>query len=132
MCPHNYPPNEHVPTMIPELHKERIQNLALNRNAVTGEQATEQRLMEQELDLQLNLLKRETKSTSQLFPDEMVTDLPHLKGGSAAVVPQQETNPSAKPDDFYMKELFMEENVIETIAFCSFLALLMVAPNILR
>ena len=125
-------------TTIPELHKERIQNLALNRNAVTGEQAAEQRLMEQELDLQLNLLKKKTKSDSKLFPDEMVTDLPHLKDGSssssstAAAAAVQQESPSAKPDDFYMKELFMEENVLETIAFCSILFILMMAPNILH
>ena len=114
-----------------ELHRERIQNLSLNRNAVTGEQAAEQRLMEQELDLQLRLLKKENKkSSSKLFPDEMVTDLPHLRDdgpiGTAAY--QQKS----KSDDFYMKELLMEENVIETVAFCSFLAVLMMAPNILQ
>ena len=97
----------------------------MERNAVTAEQATEQRLLEKELDLQLALLKKEVKTDSTLFPDEMVEDLPHLKDGSMAVK-------GVEPQDLYMKEAFFEENVLETVAFCSILAVLMVAPQLLH
>lgn len=107
-----------------ELHKERVQSLLFD-SAVSDEKAKEQRLMEANLDLQLALLKKATKTDSSLFPDEMVKDLPHLKSGSVAANMVQ-------PKDVYFQEAFLDENVLETIAFCSVLAIVMVVPQLLH
>lgn len=99
-------------------------------NAVNAEHAAEQRLWEQELDLQLNLLKSDLEQESRkstLFPEveDGMDELPHLKDGTMAAkgVEQQKL--------FIFEEAFLEENVLETIAFCTILAVLMFAPQII-
>ena len=113
-----------------ELHTERIQSLLFGSNVVSNEKATEQRLLEQELDLQLSLLKKNIKDSTRdvnLFPEieDSMEELPHLKDGTLA----QEVAEQKKL--FFLEEAFLEENVLETVGFCAVLALLMFAPNII-
>jgi hypothetical protein len=114
-----------------ELHQERIQNLIFDRNnAVSAEKETGRRLMEEELNLQLNLLKKENKEAThkrELFPEveEPMAELPHLKDGTMMAKAVEQKN------IFMLEESFFEENVIETIAFCSILAFLMISPQLL-
>ena len=98
-------------------------------NVINNEKATEQRLIEEELDLQLSLLKKKTKEETHdvnLFPEveDAMQELPHLKDGTMA------QKVAEKEKLFFMEEAFLEENVLETIGFCAVLALLMFAPNI--
>jgi hypothetical protein len=97
-------------------------------NVINAEHATEQRLWEEELDLQLSLLKKHDSSHDMnLFPEveDAMVELPHLKDGTLAQkgVEQEKL--------FFLEEAFLEENVVETIAFCTVLALLMLAPNLI-
>ena len=100
--------------------------------------ATEQRLLEQELDLQLALLQKDLKEASpeaKLFPEDTMTkfpeveepmvELPHLKDGTLSAKGVQEKQL------FIVEEAFFEENVLETIAFCSILAMIMLAPQLI-
>ena len=83
--------------------------------------------MEQELDLQLTLLKKdlEKENTATLFPEveDSMAELPHLKDGTMAAkgIDQEKL--------FMLEETFFEENVAETILFCAILAVLMIAPQ---
>jgi hypothetical protein len=123
-----------------ELHTERVQSLIFDRsNVINAEKATEQRLMEQELDLQLTLLKKgleEATPESKLFPgnsmnmfpevEDPMVELPHLKDGTLSAKGVQDKKL------FIFEEAFFEENVLETIAFCAVLAVIMLAPQIIR
>jgi len=111
-----------------ELHKERVQNMMFDHtNTINAEKAAEQRLWEQELDLQLALLKKEDTHNVNLFPEveDSMKELPHLKDGTL-------TDEIKKQEKlFFLEENFLEENVLETIAFCGILAVLMMAPQLI-
>ncbi|CAB9496194.1 expressed unknown protein [Seminavis robusta] len=130
-------PVEEIEEMKKEIHKERVQSLMFDRNSVvSAEKAAEQRLIEQELDLQLSLLKKDLEEATpeqSLFPDmtmfpdveEPIEELPHLKDNTMAA------KGVADQKLFIFEEAFLEENVLETLAFCAVLALVMVAPQII-
>lgn len=122
-----------------ELHMERVQSLMFDRsNVINAEKATEQRLMEQELDLQLALLRNDLKEAtpeSKLFPEtytmfpeveDPMVELPHLKDGTMSAKGVQDKKL------FIFEEAFFEENVLETIAFCTILGVIMLVPQLLN
>jgi hypothetical protein len=96
--------------------------------------------MEQELDLQLALLKNDLEEatpeaklfpetyTMNMFPEveEPMVELPHLKDGTMAAKGVQDKKL------FIFEEAFFEENVLETIAFCAILSIIMLAPQLLH
>ena len=102
-----------------------------SNNSVSAEKAAEQRLLEEELNLQANLLKKENEKAAhkqELFPEveDPMAELPHLKDGTMAAMALGQRNL------FMMEEALFEENVSETILFCSILALVMFAPQFLN
>lgn len=98
----------------------------LDQNPVNKEREMEQLLLEEELENQLALLKKE-KPKATLFPEveDPMEQLPHLKDGTMAAIGAQEQKL------FMLEEAFLEENVAETIAFCTILAILMIAPQLI-
>lgn len=105
--------------------------MVFERSSVSNnDKVVEQRIMEQELDLQLSLLKKDMEEETRhinLFPEveDSMEELPHLKDGTMA-------QKVAKQEEFlFVEGELFEENVLETLAFCGVLALLMFAPNII-
>ena len=89
------------------------------------------RFLEDELTLQLHLLKVETPDP-YLFPqvlakaDHEMEELPHLRDGMAAAVNLEEGKTKIQ-----VFEEFMEEGVMESLAICALIGLLMVVPQII-
>ncbi len=88
------------------------------------------RFLEDELTLQLHLLKVETPDP-YLFPqvlakaDHEMEELPHLQDGMATAVKLEEEK------KIQIFEEFVEEGVLESLAICGLIALLMVAPQMI-
>jgi hypothetical protein len=86
------------------------------------------RFLEDELTLQLHLLKAEAPDP-YLFPqvvaqaDNEMKELPHLRDGMAAAVKLEEEK------KIEVIEELMEEGVFESLVICSLIALVMVAPH---
>ena len=105
------------------------------RNSKDG---IEHLLLEEELELQLGLLKRHSETDVSLFPEEMAPSLPHLKDN----VPD-ESHPEHhdelvhfhKPtpsEILAVEETLLEENTLETIMFCLVMAAFIFAPQLLH
>jgi len=95
-------------------------------------------MLEEELSLQLQLLQDENPPTTlfadieenlQLFPEveEDMTELPHLKDGTAAVNAAEIVE--QRQNRFWMDKL-MEEGVIESLEFCALIALASILPGL--
>ena len=93
------------------------------------EDAFQHSLMEEELDLQLHLLREETPNPS-LFPEveDSMPELPHLKDGTT--LDKTKKNIEKKNEIFFMEEL-MEEGVLESLAFCGLIGLIAFAPQLI-
>lgn len=112
-----------TPTCFPfltELHKERLQNFAVGGSGMTQpkEDALEHLMLEEELELQLGLLKEHAPDAT-LFPDDEaeLKAMPHLKDDAAAT--QKEHHDEGlfhKPTPYEIYELeetVLEENLME-------------------
>ena len=109
--------------------------------SVDGGTTVEDRLLEEELDLQLQLLKEHQASPDvSLFPVDPVEDqaLPHLHDSNDAT----EENTNAEHDKgffhkptpeeiFVLEETVMEENLLEPIAMCLAIVGLALLPQFL-
>lgn len=87
----------------------------------------EDKVFEEELALQLNLLHEDTPP-SYLFPeveDEMEA-LPHLKDGTVAAKVKRGLEQERK---VMMVEELAEEGVLESLAICALLGVMMLAPQ---
>jgi len=109
-----------------DLHDKRIQNVVFGTSP-NPETLYEEKIFEEELDLQLSLLQDEVPE-SYLFPEveEEMEDLPHLKDGTAAASVQETID---KENKILLFEELAEEGVIESLAICGFLGLMMFAPQ---
>lgn len=92
------------------------------------EAAFETRLVEEELALQLDLLREETPKP-YLFPkiEEPMIELPHLKDGdTAAALKVQKGTQNA------VLEEMVEEGVFDSLAICALLGAVMFVPQLLH
>jgi hypothetical protein len=109
-----------------ELHQKRIQSLVFGDTAGALDDIFQEHLLEEELTMQLNLLQDEMPP-AYLFPEveDPMEELPHLKDGTvAARVKEDETA-------HYFEEL-AEEGVLESLAICGLIGMLMLAPALLQ
>jgi hypothetical protein len=117
---------------MPDLHAHRLQSMVWGDDKVAPEETLQERVLEDELTLQLHLLQSETPDP-YLFPEvtttadnqELKERLPHLQDGTSAAKLEHEK------EVFFWEEL-MEEGVLESLAICSLIAILMAAPHVLH
>jgi hypothetical protein len=110
------------------LHDRRIQTLVFT-DFGAPEDLFEEKVFEEEISLQLSLLQDEAPP-DYLFPeveDEM-EDLPHLKDGTVAAKVKKELE---RERNIMMVEELAEEGVLESLAICGLLGLIMLAPQFL-
>jgi hypothetical protein len=130
-----------------DLHKERLQNFAMGGSGMTepSEDALEHRMLEEELQLQLDLLKDHTPDPS-LFPDdkEELEALPHLKDqahvhmkNTGEVVEDADdpiyhlTHPTPE-EVLVLEETVLEESNLEPLMVCLAIGALMLLPQLLQ
>jgi hypothetical protein len=127
-----------------DIHKERLQNFVSGGTAMTSpaEDALQHLIVEEELDLQLSLLKDHIPD-STLFPDDEdeISSLPHLKDVDEVPSHQKEEmkvggmlglhKPTAT-EILAFEETVLEENLVEPIAICAALFALMMMPQLLQ
>lgn len=110
-----------------DLHAHRIQSMVMGEPFPTApEQIFEEKALEDELNLQLNLLKEEFPDP-YLFPqtlevDEMI-ELPHMKDGTPAETLKEEQQVA------WWEEM-AEEGVLESVAICSIIGFLMLGAQL--
>ncbi|CAJ1934318.1 unnamed protein product [Cylindrotheca closterium] len=111
-----------------DLHDKRIQNVVFGESGAP-EAIFEEKIFEDELDLQLSLLENEVPK-SYLFPEveEEMDDLPHLKDGTVAASLKKSVE---KEKNILLFEELAEEGVLESLAICGFLGLVAFAPQVI-
>jgi hypothetical protein len=110
------------------LHFERIQNFAAGGTGIMQpEEAFQHKLMEDELELQLNLLQRATPAPT-LFPEveDQMAELPHLKDGTPSAKAQAIIEDSK---NLAVVEELIEDGMMESLAICAMIGLLVLAPQ---
>jgi hypothetical protein len=120
-----------------DLHKERVQNFSTGGSAMTkpSEDGLEHILLEEELELQLEMLKDQTPDTT-LFPedsDEMAA-LPHLKDKNSDIEEHHEGffHKPTPSELLYLEEEVVEENLLEPVLMCMVIAGLMFLPQVFK
>jgi hypothetical protein len=98
-----------------------------------AEDGLEHRLLEEELELQLALLKEHTPNAS-LFPDDEEENkvLPHLKD---TVAKQEDVGMFHKPtpsEILAIEETVLEENILEPLMICLVIVGLGLVPQLLH
>jgi hypothetical protein len=101
----------------------------MNTSSPTApEEVFEEKALEDELSLQLNLLKEEYPDP-YLFPQTLKTDemaeLPHMVDVTPAEKLREEK------EEIALFEELAEEGVLESLAMCGIIGLLMMAPQFL-
>jgi hypothetical protein len=116
-----------------DLHKERLQNFMFGGEGnMPKPQALEHRMLEEDLDLQLHLLKEQDHSyhNPKLFPDVEpdMQELPHLKDHT----PKKDTEQlvHTMEHNMAMAETVMEESNLEALAVCMTLAVIWYLPQL--
>lgn len=98
------------------------------------EESLDHRLLEEELDLQLSMLKdhQDANKDSSLFPEveAPMEELPHLK--DQALASKTEDLVHQAEATLAMEETVLEESTLEGTAICGLIALIAFAPNILH
>jgi hypothetical protein len=130
-----------------DLHQERLQNLMVGGGgygslafSVDSGTAMEDRILEEELELQLQMLKEHQASPDfSLFPVDPVEDqvLPHLHDANDAAAETKDTTKDDKgfryaptPEEiFVLEETVLEENLLEPIAICLVIVGLALLPQ---
>jgi hypothetical protein len=113
------------------LHKQRLQNFMNGGSGMTkpSEDALQHLILEEELDLQLQMMKDHTPDTS-FFPedsDEMAA-LPHLKDPQPV---KHHFGPSPV-QILAIEESVLEENALETAMFCLVMTAFILMPQLLH
>jgi hypothetical protein len=90
--------------------------------------ALEHRMLEEDLDLQLHLLKEQTLRNPKLFPElePDMKELPHLKDNT--LKKDTEMMVHKAEHELAMAETILEESVLEGVAVCMVLAALWFTP----
>lgn len=103
------------------------------------EDSIEHRLLEEELELQLNMLKdhekqemRKRKSQPNLFPEveSPMEELPHLKDDTEEAHTKDVVHKAELA--LALEETVMEESVLEAAAMCGAIALMVLVPHLLN
>lgn len=117
-----------------KLHKERLQSFIFGGS----QDALENFIIEEELELQLALLQDQTGNESTLFPAEIDSSIPHLNDPLS-----HEPNPvnvnknesvlhaPTPMQVLALEESLLEENTMETILICLIAAAFIFMPQIL-
>lgn len=115
-----------IDTLFSDLHDKHIQSVVFGESAAP-EAIFEEKVFEEELDLQLSLLQDEVPK-SYLFPEveEEMEDLPHLKDGTLTASVKKSME---KEKNILFFEELAEEGVFESLAICGFLGICMFAPQ---
>ena len=116
-----------------DLHAHRVQGMVFGADETTAPEAMfEERVLEDELNLQLHLLQSQ-EPESYLFPEDNVkmdvvekTDEPIQKLHSMEVAEHRQELDIEK--EVFLLEELAEEGVLESLAICGLIAMLMVAP----
>jgi hypothetical protein len=121
------------------LHDKRIQSLVFSDSGAP-EDLFEEKVFEDEISLQLSLLQDEAPR-AYLFPEDEapraylfpevegeMEDLPHLKDGTEAAEVKKELE---RERQIMMVEELAEEGVLESLAICGLLGVMMLAPQLL-
>jgi hypothetical protein len=115
-----------------DLHAHRIKSMVFGSSvtAALDDAILHGRFLEDELTLQVHLLKTETPEP-YLFPqvlaqpEQSMEELPLLQDGMAAAMKLDDD----KQKSFDIIEELAEEGVIESLAICGLIGLLMLAPQ---
>jgi hypothetical protein len=102
-------------------------------NTKVWDDSLEHRLLEEELDLQLSLLKDEEEMhKASLFPEveDQMEELPHLKDGTLSAHDQEIIHKAQL--ELALEESVMEESVLEAAVICGMIALLFVVPQLIN
>lgn len=122
-----------------EAHKERIQHQLFGGVDLQHESSTEMehRIIEEELELQLNLLEKEHDMAQQevnLFPEDMITELPHLyehvHADHTEPIPSRLLHQAEH--QLIQQESTMGEDTLETLAMCAVVLGLVFLPQLLN
>jgi hypothetical protein len=103
------------------LHKERLHHFVAGGSALTPEEAFEHRILEEELSLQLALLRDETPA-STMFPE----------AGAITGDKQAAVEPTVGEKILMVEEAIIEENLGDALAICMVLLAFIAAPHILQ
>lgn len=118
-------------------HKQRIQHQLFGAVDLVHETSDEieHRVIEEELEVQLNLLEQEHRKAEQevqLFPEEMTTSLPHLHEHADA----EHQEPVASrllheaEHQLIVQETSVGEDTLEGLAICAVVMGLIVIPQL--
>jgi hypothetical protein len=90
--------------------------------------ALEDLVLEEELDMQLKMLKQETPDAS-LFPEveDKMAELPHLKDQTRSSAVEKVLHEAEH--DLAIAESVLEESTLETLAMCSVVLGLIILPR---
>jgi len=116
-----------------DLHAHRVQGMVFGADETTApEEMFEERVLEDELNLQLHLLQSQ-EPESYLFPEDEIkmdvvekTDEPIQKLHSMEVAEHKQELDIEK--EVFLLEELAEEGVLESLAFCAVIAMLVAAP----
>jgi hypothetical protein len=100
----------------------------------TTSDSLEHRIIEEELELQLNLLQEENKLAAQevvLFPDEMISELPHLRAHAEAKTPVAERLLHGAEHQLIVQETSMSGDTLETLAMCAAVMVVIMLPQLI-
>ena len=122
-----------------DVHKERIEHQLFGAVDLVHEtsEEIEHRIIEEELEVQLNLLEKEHELASQetkLFPKEMDEKLPHLHehADSEHVEPMVARLLHKAEAVLAEEETLLGEDTLETIAMCAVVMGLVLLPQFLN
>ena len=124
---------------VTEAHKERIQHQLFGGIDLQHESSTEMehRIIEDELELQLNLLEEQHEAAAkevQLFPEEMITNLPHLHEHADAEHKEPIASRLVHQAEYQLiqQETSMGEDTLETLAMCAVVMGIVLIPQFLN
>lgn len=124
-----------------DAHRERIQHHLFGGGDLLHDtqEDIEHRVIEEELELQLHLLQKEQHEAEQqmvkLFPDEMITELPHLREPATTEVhpiPVSERILHEAEHQLAIQETSLGEDTLETLTMCAVVALMVLVPQFLN
>jgi hypothetical protein len=121
------------------VHKERVEHQLFGGVDLVHEtsEEIEHRIIEEELEVQLNLLEQEHElamQETQLFPEEMTDELPHLREHAEA----EHAEPMASrilhkaENELAKQETLLGEDTLETMAMCAVVMGLVMLPQFIN
>jgi hypothetical protein len=121
---------------VTDVHKERLTHSLFGGVDLqhSTSDSLQHRIIEEELELQLNLLQEENKVAAkevQLFPDEMIVELPHLRVHAERKTPVTERLLHGAEHHLIVQESSMSEDTLETLAMCAAVMAVILLPQLM-